>query len=650
MKTHVLRPIKSNDQSEVLHAPKSESLRRLNPWLAFFAEKFKSGLAVIDLNDNIFFVNSAFEQMFSFSQKEVSGKNLNSFLQPPYLHDEAFTIYQKLLDKQQIKLHTIRKTKNNKHIPVVVEGWPFIIKNTHYGSLMSYSLAYDSQGTNDEFNQLIEFSNEPMWLCNEALTIEYANTSAINIYGHKLPNTKTSLFDIVRDANEMLPSARKAAIENGQWKGRLSLYSLDDYIHSEWRLIKKNPHLFAIHLEKTKNDLKDEIHLLRNQRIYTLGGLAGGIAHDLNNILTPISISISLLSERQKGEDRRYIEMIDKNVQRASHLVKQILSFSKGIKDQFEVVQPNDCVLEMARIINETFPKNIQLAIRIHFDLYPVLGNQTQIHQILMNLCVNARDAMPDGGVMTISSYNCSIDTTKARSRPGVKAGTYVAISVEDTGVGINPDIRARLFSPFFSTKEEKKGSGLGLSIVQSILRGHGGFIDVASNTGKGTVFTFYLPASSKTLRSSPSDLAEQSLNISNSLVPDSATQNKQTQPLPKILLVDDEENVLEVLQDMLNQKGYPVISTRTGNDGLQIIKDSGKDISLIICDFHMPEMDGLTFIQHVKKSHPEIKAILISGGMDPQIDLCYTNGGFTFLAKPFSIEKLVSTIREVTL
>ncbi|HEY9295022.1 MAG TPA: ATP-binding protein, partial [Phormidium sp.] len=239
-----------------------------------------------------------------------------------------------------------------------------------------------------------------------------------------------------------------------------------------------------------------ERQLLRSQRMESLGTLASGIAHDLNNVLTPILISVQLLAmKHQDKQSQQWLELLENNTKRGADLIRQVMLFVRGMEGNHSMIQPADLVLEIKQMVEETFPRSISISTDISSILWAVSGDATQLHQVLMNLCVNARDAMPKGGVLRLSVENFFVDSTYIHTHVDAKIGSYVLFTVSDTGTGIPPEIIDRIFEPFFTTKEFGKGTGLGLSTVVGIVKSHGGFIIVSSLMGEGTEFQVFLPA-----------------------------------------------------------------------------------------------------------------------------------------------------------
>jgi len=378
-----------------------------------------------------------------------------------------------------------------------------------------------------------------------------------------------------------------------------------------------------------------EAQLRRTQRLESLGSLAGGIAHDLNNVLTPIMMSLDLL--RRKVADpqlKKHIASLETSAQRGSDIVKQVLLFARGSEKQYAPQKLQRMVTEMASIVEQTFPRNITLTTELADDLCHVMGDQTQIHQVLMNLCVNARDAMPNGGRLTITASNLELTSHDMRMRFNGTPGEYVVVSISDTGSGIPREIQERIFEPFFTTKGTGKGTGLGLSTVYAIVKDHKGYINLYSEPGKGTSFHVYFPA--------VRDLDAVTGGGNGNTSPDGRGET--------VLLVDDEPAVLEITKEILEVHGYRVI---TANDGAEAVAafaaSPAGGIDLVISDVNMPGMDGPAVIDAVRKQNAAIKTIIVSGLVADLVELNSKKIPIHgYLMKPYTAERLLATIHDV--
>lgn len=334
--------------------------------------------------------------------------------------------------------------------------------------------------------------------------LNYWNKGAVHLYGWTEEEALGKNADklLYKEEEPALIEAKKSVIEKCEWVGELRQRTKNDeeiIVESRWTLVRddegKPKSILIINTDVTEKK-KLESQLLRAQRMESIGTLAGGIAHDLNNVLTPMMLSVHMLKEKFKDEEsRKLLDILEKNSQRGAGLIKQVLSFSRGVQGKRTALQVSHIISEIENIAKETFPRNIEIRTDIQRDLFTVSGDATQLHQVIMNLCVNARDALPGGGVLCISAENLFIDESCAIMNMDTKVGPYILITVSDTGTGIPHQILDRIFEPFFTTKEFGKATGLGLSIALAIVKSHRGFINVDSKVGEGTRFKVYLPA-----------------------------------------------------------------------------------------------------------------------------------------------------------
>ena len=377
-----------------------------------------------------------------------------------------------------------------------------------------------------------------------------------------------------------------------------------------------------------------ESQMLRTQRLESIGTLASGVAHDLNNALTPILMATELMRMEFPDTASNYLELVRGGAKRGADMVKQLLTFAKGAEGERLLLQTRHLLKEMQKLISGTFPKNIQLQIHCANDLQTIVGDATQLHQVLLNLCVNARDAMPEGGTLTLKAETMEIDTVYASAVPEAKPGPYVVWRVMDTGTGIPPEIVDRIFEPFFSTKGPDKGTGLGLSTVIGIVKGHGGFVRVYSVPGQGSTFAIYLPAAG-------SVSAETSFQAKAELT---FRGNGET-----ILVVDDETAVRDVTRGVLTALNFKVLSAASGAEALLQVAEKGAEFRAVITDLHMPRMNGLDFVRLLKGKLPKAGIIVASGRLEEHEENEFkTLGVSAMLEKPFTQETLVRALKTV--
>jgi len=368
----------------------------------------------------------------------------------------------------------------------------------------------------------------------------------------------------------------------------------------------------------------------RAQRMEAIGTLAGGIAHDLNNALAPITMSLSLL--RARPDNPRMIDTMERSAMRAVGMVRQLLAFAKGAEGQRVPVETRHLVTDLEAIIRPTFPKNIQVVTRVPETAPMVLGDATQLHQVLLNLCVNARDAMPGGGTLTLGTAAVVVDAAFAASAQDANAqpGRYVVLRVADTGTGIPPEVAERMFDPFFTTKGPEYGTGLGLSTVLGVVKGHGGFIQVASHAGIGTTFTVYLPADAGAVVETPAEKHE------------GFTGAGET-----VLFVDDEAAVREAARQVLRRLNLTPVLAADGAEALAQVARYRDRLHAVVTDLHMPKMDGLAFVYALRELLPDIPVIVSSGRLDdgPAAEFMAL-GVHLILDKPFTEDSLANALK----
>ncbi|HEU5070570.1 MAG TPA: PAS domain S-box protein [Verrucomicrobiae bacterium] len=374
-----------------------------------------------------------------------------------------------------------------------------------------------------------------------------------------------------------------------------------------------------------------ERQMLRAQRMESIGALASGIAHDLNNALAPVMMGLSLLRENARPDATVMLDTMEASAKRGADMVRQLLTFGKGVEGRRLLLQPRHLLKEMEKIIKSTFPKNILLQTNVGRQVDTVLGDPTQLHQVLLNLCVNARDAMPEGGTLILEVANVAVDEAYSVTGEGAKPGRYVVWRVTDTGEGIPPEVLEHMFEPFFTTKSPDKGTGLGLSTVIGIVRSHGGFIQVNTKVGQGSSFSVFLPAQS------PGSDTEKMTRADVEFHGHGET----------VLVVEDDASVRRVTCAILERLRFKVITAADGAEALVRAAENQAALSLVITDAHMPHMDGLTFARALRHMIPEVKLVVMSGRLDDNLEREFRKLGMAAaLLKPFTHEKLVSVIQ----
>ena len=397
--------------------------------------------------------------------------------------------------------------------------------------------------------------------------------------------------------------------------------------------------LFLIDVTEQKNL---EAQFVQSQKMQAVGQLAGGVAHDFNNLLTAIIGFCDLLLLRSRPGDPAFADImqIKQNANRAANLVRQLLAFSRQQTLQPRVIDITDVLVELSHLLRRLIGENIELEFGHGRDLGLVKVDQGQLEQVVINLAVNARDAMPNGGRLTIRTANVRWAQALRRGHEVMPAGDYVLIEVEDTGIGIAPDNLARIFEPFFSTKEVGSGTGLGLSTVYGIVKQTGGFVFVDSNPGTGTAFEIYLP---RHQAGEVEVVAAERIDAGEPPVPKDLTGTGT------VILVEDDDAVRTFGGRALRNKGYRVIEAKSGETALDLVRHASGRINLLITDVVMPQMDGPELIREVRRIDPDIKVIFISGYTEDAFrQRLGSDSDIHFLAKPFSLKQLAIKVKEV--
>lgn len=472
--------------------------------------------------------------------------------------------------------------------------------------------------------------------------VVFWNKSAARLYGWTLEEIRG------RNAHELLykspqqshEEAERTVLANGYWMGEIhqvTRHGANIIVESRWTLLtddQGNPKSVLIVNTDITQKKSLEAQFLRAQRIESIGTLAGGIAHDINNVLSPILLALDVLKRKHLDEQsQRMLQMLESSAKRGSEMVKHVLSFARGMEGEQVSLQPRYLIKEMEKMAKETFPRSISIVTDVPADLWSICGDPTQLHQVLLNLMVNARDAISGEGSITISSENIRFDEHNVKYHIDAKIGPYVLLRVEDTGVGIPPKIIEKIFDPFFTTKERGKGTGLGLSTVLAIVKSHGGFVNVYTEVGKGTTFKVYLPAEGSARPDQAETRAVQYAHGKDQLV----------------LVIDDEVAIREITRETLEANGYKVLVANDGTAALPLLARHQGNIKLILTDMMMPYMDGAATIQAIRKLDATVNIVVVSGLLSNEKTMEIAGLGVQgYVAKPFTTEKLLKLINDI--
>ncbi len=471
--------------------------------------------------------------------------------------------------------------------------------------------------------------------------VTYWNRSAERLYGHETAAALGRPVVLLTggDGDPSHEHALAATLAQGEWTGELRQRKHDAtefIVESRWTLVRDETtgqpaSILVVNTDMTERK-KIEAQFLRAQRLESIGSLASGIAHDLKNVFTPLIMSGQLLGDVALSEpDRRMVDMILASARRGAAMVKQVLMFVRGQEGGHETFRLEHLMREVQNLIVETFPRSIRIRSRFSPDLPLVSGDPTQFHQVLMNLCVNARDAMESGGELTLQLAQRRVDEQTAAAHPGVAPGLFLRLTISDTGPGMSSAVLAKIFDPFFTTKPPGKGTGLGLATVQTIIRDHRGFLEVETAPGAGAHFHVHLPAA-----------------------PSAAAMPETTASAPPqgngewILLVDDEISVREIMQASLEVDGYRTLTANDGAEALTQFATHRDQLSCIVLDIMMPHLDGLGTVRALRRMHSTLPIIVISGLDASELPAAsLAEHGVCVLPKPLSREQLLIAVHE---
>ncbi len=494
-----------------------------------------------------------------------------------------------------------------------------------------------------QYWQFLQSSKDAVYLLYNG-KLEFINDTFKNMFGLTQKNMDAPTFDFMQ---WVAPKSRSFIEERNQKLA--SGEKLDP--HYEFTAISKDGQEIPVEESVTYINYKDGIaiqgiirdvtekkrleqQLRQAQKMEAIGKLAGGMAHDFNNMLHAISGYIQMIQKGSKPQQyEKYLSEINRVIERAAELVERLLTFARVTDSKLKPVDLNQLIVQAAKILERTIPKMIRIETRLTDDLWLTNGDGNQLEQVLLNLGTNAKDAMPEGGKITIETKNIFFNKTD-NTHPGIEPGEYVLLAFSDTGIGMKKEVMSRMFDPFYTTKTIGKGTGLGLTMVQSIVKAHRGKITCQSEPGTGAVFKIYLPPL-KTKRE------EARIEIA---APEKAIGGKET-----ILLVDDEQDILDVSKEILEEYGYTTLTAVDGEEALEIFKTKRDQIDLVILDINLPAMSGHICMKELLKIDPDVKIIIASGYLiKDKIRKSLEEGATEFIVKPFQLNDMLNTVRKI--
>lgn len=613
-------------------------------------EDFKAALdqhsivAITDVQGTITSVNDKFCAISKYSRGELIGQNhriVNSgYHSKDFFREMWHTIAGGRVWKGQIK----NRAKDGSFYWVDSCIVPFL--NAEGKPYEYIAIRTDITEMKNAFERLkqqsalLDVARDAILVRDLKHTIQFWNKGAEKLYGWTAAEAVGAHHpELLKPNPREYAEACKAVLADDEWVGELEKKSKSGAVLTldcRWTLVRdangQPSSILTIDTDISARK-RAEAQFLRAQRLESIGTLAGGVAHDLNNLLSPILMGAELLKQKSIANDvETIVNVMEQSAKRGALLVRQVLSFARGISGARVPINIADITSEVQSIAKDTFPRNISIEVKVAADALPFKGDPTQINQVLLNLLVNARDAMPTGGRIKIAAENFKITDSSDSMLKGMAIGDYLLLTVSDSGCGIPQEYLGKIFDPFFTTKEVGKGTGLGLATAHTVVRSHGGVINVYSELGKGTAFKVYFPTQAKD--------------------PEIKAEQLEADDFPRgsgecLLLVDDEVSILEIAKQTLEAFGYRVLVASNGAQAVSIFAVNRDKICLVLTDMVMPIMDGLATIIALKEMEPNVTIIAASGlDLSGASDKAQAAGVKHFLAKPYSAGKVLRAIR----
>lgn len=617
-------------------------------------EKFRSiveqslfGIYIIQ-GDRFVYVNEKFSKIFGYENEEIVA--LKSFSDLVSDKDRGLVtknILKRLVGTSEVMQYAfLAKRKDGTLIDVEVHGTRSELgdKPAVVGALLDVTDRKRGEKKIQEQAKLLEATRDAIIVRNLEGKIEYWNGGAERIYGWKREEAiGRNIRDLLSTPQNSYDELTRLTLDQGNWHGEVTHTCRDkSHVVSDVRCTlmhddEGRPNSILVINTDVTEKKQIEKQFIEAQRLESLGMLAAGVAHDLNNVLAPIIFTAPLLRIKLSSPgDLKIVDTIEKSAERGAALVRQILGFAHRTGGEFQATEVKHVIRGVISAIEITFPKSVRIEHHVPNDLWPVDGDATQIHQVLLNLCVNARDAMPKGGTLALSARNILPNEIEAEMLPGAAQGARIEIVISDTGCGMSPEVKSHMWEPFFTTKGLGKGTGLGLSTVRAIVANHGGTVAIESHVGRGTRFRIVLPA------------------IANSEV----KQDEALRPLEfegsneLIVVAEDDAAVRESIAAILPEHHYRVLTARDGIEAAEIFRSHSAEVALVVTDLDMPRMNGAALIGLIRAMRPEIRILAMSGlpsdgDNEPQLKLLMDLAP-PFIAKPFTQDAFLRAVQRV--
>jgi PAS domain S-box-containing protein len=602
------------------------------------------GIIITDANqeDNpIIYSNPAFSKITGYSSQEILGWNCR-FLQGEGTDRKVVAqIREAIAQRREIQTTLLNYRKDTQPFWNELKIAP-VYSNT--GDLL-YFVGIQTDITQREQTQeqmreqamLFNRSQDAIVVVDLENRILFWNTGATSLFGWTANEALGRYLDelLFEEFSMLLKAAQKAVHQNGEWQGELQQRTKDGKqltLESRWKLIFQNGKSTSILIANTDITRRKqaETQRLQTQRLEGMSTMASGLAADLNNALTPILMAVQMLSENLQDEhSKQLLAMLEKNTKRSANMLKQVLNFAQGTKGQKTILDVNQLLLEVKKYVQQKFPPDILVRTKVPVpDLWTISGDPNQLHEALVHLCNNARDAMPDGGILRITAENTWMEESSARIPLAADIGSYIVITVSDTGIGIPPENLNQIFDPFFTTKAFGEGAGLGLSAVIGIIKGHGGAVDVFSEVGTGSQFKVYLRATPE------------------------STSFERTQLIGDgrlILVADGDNNSRQTIKTLLESCGYRIVSASNGIEALSLYAQHQSEVSLVLLNMIIPELDGPNVVRTMRIMNMQVKIIALNEvESNEQLDENVRASVKAVLNKPYTQEEIIKTIQTV--
>ncbi|MCZ6776684.1 MAG: PAS domain S-box protein [Ignavibacteria bacterium] len=612
-----------------------------------------SGILLEDVDGNIIDVNWAFCNSFGYSQEELVGKNVRLFV-PPESVDDVTKHISLILSRGTLEHEVTNVRKDGTLCYMELREKKILLPEGQDGILVvanDVTLRKRAEEAVQTQAQVLNNMIEGVNISDENAIIFFTNPAFDAMFGYERGEL-IGMHVSILNAGEPEENARVVEEVRGQletvgfWRGEFKNIQKDGTLFTTQARISALEVSGRTCLVSVQEDITDrenaeaerknlEAQLIQAQKIESLGTLASGIAHDFNNILGIILGHSTLLEQSadDSAQQSRSTQAINKAVQRGSNLVGQILTFARKTDVSFESVSVNEIITELARMFEDTFPKTIDILLELEKQIPYIEADRSQLHQTVLNLCINARDAMPEGGTLSMNTGKVGIVELR-RTLPEAVGDRFVRVSVSDTGTGMDEATRRRIFEPFFTTKMPGKGTGLGLAVVFGIMKSHHGYLDVESEIGRGSSFHLYFPVAPRSTGASQSH-DEHVYEV---------TGGSET-----LLLVEDEEMLRELVQNILQANGYKVLTASDGEEAVHLYEQHKHVIAAVISDVGLPKQSGGEVLSRLKEINPNVNVILASGYIEPEEKhRLLSLGATSFIQKPYVPQQILKQVREI--